>query len=84
MTKKATEDELSELHSEFARVLKKFLTAEYKDEDGNKIPPPSHVLANARQFLKDNHIEVGTSKAGELAGLADLPVFDEDPDAARH
>lgn len=71
---KASEKALSELHSQLATVLKNGLGV--LDEEGR---PNSSLLSVARQFLKDNHIEVGSGSAqGPLHGLAGLPVFDDD------
>lgn len=71
---KATEEALSALHAQLATVLKDALGV--LDESGR---PAAAILSVARQFLKDNHIESGVGAAtGPLAGLAGLPVFDED------
>lgn len=80
---KATDKALGELHEQLARVLKEHLgkTGSVTTMDGEIISlAPSPALLNvARQFLKDNHIEVGAdSKPGTLHGLAGLPVFAED------
>ena len=48
------------------------------DGEGNKIPPPAAILNVARQFLKDNRIEAQAVQGSPLAGLADLPIFDDD------
>ena len=76
---KATEKALGDLHATLATVFKQFLEMKYTDDEGNPIPPPPHVLSQARQFLKDNHIESGVgAQAGPLAGLAGLPVFEDE------
>lgn len=56
---KATEDQLSELHSEFARQLRDILKNE---------PSAAH-LSVIRQFLKDNEI---TSDIGSNPDMAEL------------
>jgi hypothetical protein len=72
--KKATEDTLGQLHADLAETLSAALKK--LDEDGL---PSASILSVARQFLKDNKIEVGPGvKAGPLQGLAGLPVFDDD------
>lgn len=77
---KASEKALGELHAQLATVLKDGLGK--LDEFGK---PNSALLSIARQFLKDNHIEVGTNAADTpLHGLAGLPVFDEESDTPRH
>jgi hypothetical protein len=79
---KADEKEMAGLHGKLAGVLKEALSAEYKDPDtGLKIPPPAAILNVARQFLKDNRIEVGAAPKGSNMGdLSDLPVFEEQPE----
>ena len=76
-TKRASQQALSDLHAELARVLK--LGLEFRDEEGK----PNPALLNvARQFLKDNKIESEAPKGSALGDLDDLPVFDDDtPDA---
>ena len=69
---KATDAAMAELHGELAKALK----AGIYNEDGTINTAAASV---ARQFLKDNHIEVGQgAKPGALQGLADLPEFAED------
>lgn len=76
---KADEKALGELHGVLANVLKEALGKDYVDpETGEKVPPPAAILNVARQFLKDNKIEAIAAQGSPLAGLADLPVFDED------
>jgi hypothetical protein len=67
---KATEQELSELHGEFARFLKKRLQSD---------DVTAADLGQVRQFLKDNRIEASIADnpdMGELATLS-LPTFDD-------
>ena len=72
---KASEQALSELHSQLATVLKTALGK----TDAETGLPNSAILSVARQFLKDNHIETASGvKTGPLHGLAGLPVFDDD------
>ena len=76
---KADEKALGSLHGKLADVLREALEQEYIDPDtGAKLPPPAAILNVARQFLKDNKIEAIAAQGSPLAGLADLPVFDED------
>jgi hypothetical protein len=75
---KADEKALGSLHGKLADVLREALEQDYVDDAGNKLPPPAAILNVARQFLKDNKIEAIAAEGSPLAGLADLPVFDED------
>ena len=70
MSEKATEKELSELHGQLARVMKKMLdSGNYKSSDLNVI----------RQFLKDNGIEAVAAEGSPLFELSkSMPVFDKD------
>lgn len=78
MTNKADEQSLGELHGTLASVLKNALEPQYDPETGAQLPPNAAILNVARQFLKDNKIEAIAAQGSPLAGLADLPVFDED------
>lgn len=80
MTIRASEDTLDGLHQEFARVLTDFLRAEYTSENGQKIPPPAHVLSAARAFLKDNGITGAAVTGSPLDFLknAALPFSQEE------
>lgn len=75
---KADEKALGNLHGQLANILSEAISQEYVDGEGNKIPPPAAILNVARQFLKDNRIEAQAVQGSPLAGLADLPVFDDD------
>jgi hypothetical protein len=76
---KADEKALGSLHGKLAEVLKDAIEQDYIDPDtGMKIPPPAAILNVARQFLKDNKIESIAAEGSPLAGLADLPVFEDD------
>jgi hypothetical protein len=76
---KADEKALGSLHGKLADVLREALEQDYSDpETGAKLPPPAAILNVARAFLKDNKIEAIAVSGSPLAGLADLPVFDED------
>ena len=76
---KADEKALGSLHGKLAEVLKEAIEQEYLDPDtGARLPPPAAILNVARQFLKDNKIEAIAAQGSPLAGLADLPLFDED------
>lgn len=77
---KASEKALGDLHAQLATVLKEGLSV--RDEEGKL---NTALLSIARQFLKDNHIEVASGvNEGPLHGLAGLPVFDEDSTTPRH
>lgn len=86
MSKKATEEELAELHGEFARYLKSFLKRTKaimdRSEDEDMAEPNASVLNVVKGFLKDNHIEldpkdVGSGQKGDfekaMEGLGQLP-----------
>lgn len=75
---KADEKALGSLHGKLADVLREALEQEYLDDNGNKLPPPAAILNVARAFLKDNKIEAIAAQGSPLAGLADLPVFEDD------
>ena len=71
---KASNESMAALHGKLADVLKEGLGI--RDENGL---PSASLLSVARQFLKDNHIEVGEAKKGTaLHGLSELPEFTED------
>jgi len=72
MMNKADEKALGGLHGQLADILSKAIGQEYVDGERNKI------LNVARQFLKDNRIEAQAVQGSPLAGLADLPIFDDD------
>lgn len=72
---KASEDALGDLHAQLARVLESAL----QKVDPETGLPAANILNVARQFLKDNHIEVGPgANKGALQGLAGLPVFEDE------
>lgn len=73
---RATEEAMGNLHEQLANTLKDALNQ--RDPDTGL--PNAALLSVARQFLKDNRIEVGPGvKTGPLHGLAGLPIFgDED------
>jgi hypothetical protein len=76
---KADEKALAGLHGKLAEVLQEAISKDYLDpETGEKLPPPAAILNVARQFLKDNKIEAIAAEGSPLAGLADLPVFEDD------
>jgi hypothetical protein len=76
---KADEKALGSLHGKLAEILKDAISQDYIDPDtGMKLPPPAAILNVARQFLKDNKIEAIAAEGSPLAGLADLPVFDDE------
>lgn len=81
--KKATEEELSELHAEFAQYLKNFLKRSKKimdtAEDDNMPEPNASILNVVKGFLKDNHIEVDPQQGQKgdfgalMEGMDSLP-----------
>lgn len=81
MSKKRTAsiDALGDLHNELAKTLKEAVGI--RDEDGK---PIAAILNVARQFLKDNGIESTAAPGSPLGDLADLPVFEDEPDADLH
>jgi hypothetical protein len=74
---KASNDQLDSLHAAVANVLASALKQDYYDKEGNKVPPPAALIANAIKFLKDNGIEAQAVPGSPLASVADLPIFDE-------
>jgi hypothetical protein len=68
---KATADSLNDLHGKLAEVLLSAL-------EGDEVSPA--VLAQARQFLKDNNIEADLVKNKKLAKLAEVLPFAGPPD----
>ena len=88
-TNRATDEELSQIHSGFAKwcllilqgtpLLDKEGCAVLKDDGTPWLVPPSAAhMSTIRQYLKDNGID-GTPKAGTpLGSLASLPVFGDD------
>lgn len=80
MSTKATERELSELHSQLATVLKEAIKPEDAlDEDGNVVGKKYNTAAlnAARQFLKDNNITSSLDSAPVRSLIEDLPNFDD-------
>lgn len=71
MSKRASENQLSELHLALAAVLKDQL--QFKDENGKA---NAAILNVARQFLKDNGIDGAAGEVKELAELAEEFPFD--------
>ena len=73
-----TKEVLEDLHSELAKTLKKFVTKQYKDEDGKEAPPPAAILNVARQFLKDNNIDAIPAEGSPLGELKQALPFKGD------
>ena len=72
MSKKATEDQMSDLHSALALVL----------ADQLKNPEVSPAMLNvARQFLKDNHIDsvIEPGNPLDILAEAELPFQNVEP-----
>lgn len=95
MAKKATEDELAELHGEFTRYLKDFMVRSKRimetASDDEAPEPNASVLNVVKGFLKDNHIEVDPkdgNKKGDfnslLGGLDQLPFQTDDAVSRGH
>ena len=77
--KTASNEALGELHNTLANTLTEALSA--RDENGK---PIAALLNVARQFLKDNGIESTAPPGSPLGDLADMPVFEDEPDADLH
>jgi hypothetical protein len=80
MSKKATENELSGLHAEIAKILKQGIQPEPIVVDGEVVGYKTNaaVLNVARQFLKDNNI-TSTTDSKPVADLVDaLPTFENE------
>ncbi len=87
---RATEDELASVHKKLAEwCLSIMQGTPLLDKDGAAvlkpdgqpwlIPPTANYLNVIRQTLKDNKIEAPMSPSlTQVAGLDDLPVFDDD------
>lgn len=74
MSKKATDKELEALHGFLAIVLKNQLEEQYEDEDTGKksyIASPA-LVAQVRQFLKDNEITCDITQDDNMSALKDL------------
>lgn len=80
---RATEDRLNSLHGlvadSFAEEIRKYREGVYSDAEGNALPIPASLLANAAKLLKDNGIdrpgkaeEALDSLAGQLPDLDDV------------
>jgi CTP:molybdopterin cytidylyltransferase MocA len=69
---RATEDLLDMLHgsvaNSFLEEIKAFKAGNYLDKDGNPLPIPAALLAQAAKFLKDN----GVDRAIRAGGTEDL------------
>lgn len=82
---RASEEALSNLHAEFAKVLTDGITngMEVANEEGMlvRVPATPAYLNVVRQFLKDNKIEAIPAKDSPLGVLAgSLPSFEEEID----
>jgi hypothetical protein len=90
MKQKATEEALGELHALVSTELKRQITMKhYKkkavDEEGREVVIevgcPMDVISQARQFLKDNKIEIDMGSLRqhpEMLQPDDLPFADEE------
>ena len=80
-TKKATEQQLSELHAELAGIFKQAIQPEPIVVVGEVVGQKYNAanLNAARQFLKDNNI-TSTLDSKPMADLVDsLPSFQDEP-----
>lgn len=81
---KATPEAMGALHGalaeHFADILKNGELVPTTDSEGNtvytRVKPGAAMMAQIRQFLKDNHIEATAVKGKPLAGLLDELPFD--------
>lgn len=80
---KATEQELAELHGEFARYLKTVMKRSQKimDNSGEEDAPiiSASVLNVVRSFLNDNHIELDPSQGNKGSFAAAMDGLDRLP-----
>lgn len=86
---KASKDAMNMLHAALAKTLSDAINegVVVLDKEGNEVKTtcPASVLSVARQFLKDNQIELGKGEADSSAiaramqEMADLPMDDEVP-----
>lgn len=81
--KRASSEAMGALHELLALTLAEAIKNPGVDESGNKLPPPAPILSVARQFLKDNHIEVAdpadvTSPIGSLASALPFTGSDDE------
>lgn len=85
---RASEEALDLLHGAtaeaFAEEIRKYREGVYRDNDGNPLPIPASLLANAGKFLKDNGVDRPGKKDDPIDRLAsELPTLDDVMDA-RH
>ena len=79
---RASEEELDELHglvaNQFTDEIRRYKGGEVKDADGNKLPIPASLLAQAAKFLKDNGVDRAIRPGDPLDVLNDeLPELEE-------
>lgn len=78
--KRATLEELNDLHAQTALTIKKALTHQWTDEQGVSTPPPAAVINVAVNFLKANGITgaaVTPKKAMDFLDEASRNAFEE-------
>ena len=78
--KRASLDEMNELHAMLARSLKGALQHQWTDDDGNPTPPPASTLNVAVQFLRANGITgaaVTPKAVTDFLDEASLPFFND-------
>lgn len=83
---RATGDLLDFLHGTLAQTLvdeiARYKKGEMRDADGNILPIPTALLAQAIKFLKDNGIDSPAKSNRMLDTLKnELPSFDDDDDS---
>lgn len=91
---KASKDAMNALHAMLANTLSEAINegVVVMDKEGNPVKTtcPASVLSVARQFLKDNQIELGKGEADQssiaraMQEMADLPMDDEVPKEYRN
>jgi len=91
---KATKDAMNMLHATLADTLAAAINEGVTviDKEGNPVKAtcPASILSVARQFLKDNQIELGKGEADQssiaraMKEMSDLPMDDEVPKEYRN
>lgn len=72
---RATEEQLDGLHSlvatQFTAEIQRYKNGEVRDSDGNILPIPASLLAQAAKFLKDNGVDRAIRAGDPLDALND-------------
>lgn len=80
MQNRATTEELDDLHAHLAMQYKQALNYDWRDEQGNSVPPPAAMLTSAANFLRANGVTgaaVKTKKAMDFLDEASQNAFKE-------